>query len=107
VRDEEPNGEGPSWEPTEAALTWAAGLKIDRKALGGGSFASPGLGSFLHRSDWLGNKDRTAGFYEVGDGGAASAIVVINLSASESATKSFAMVAKKVVPVFTDIGLSP
>lgn len=107
VRDEEPNGEGPSWDPTETTLQWATALRLDRKALGGAVFESPGLGSFLHRSAWIGNRDRTAGFYEVGDGGDASAIVVINVAASKGATKAFAMIAKKVVPPFTEIVLTP
>ena len=107
VRDEEPNGEGANWDPTVATLGWAAGLKADLKALGGSAFDSPGLGSFLHRSAWIGNKDRTAGFYEVGDGGDSSAIVVLNVSTGEAATKRFAAVAKKVVPAFTQVVLTP
>src|SRR5262249_34666167 len=82
VRDQEPNGEGPTWNPTSATLDWITGLHADLKALGGSVFADPGLGAYIHGAYWLGNRDRTVGYYEVGDGGAGSAVLVLNVLAS-------------------------
>ncbi len=107
VRDTEPGGEGESWNPTTAALTWAQGLKIDRKSLGGAGFASPSFASFLHKTDWLGNKDRNAGFYEVGDGGNASAIIVLNVNSADPTHATYKALAKKIVPAFTNDFLTP
>jgi hypothetical protein len=107
VRDDEPGGEGENWDPTVAALTWAKGLTIARKALGGAGFSSSSFGSFLHRSDWIGNQDRTAGFYEVGDGGDASAVIVLNVNSADPSHAPYKAIAKKVVPAFTNVFLSP
>lgn len=94
-------------DPTAAALTWAKGLKVDRAALGGAGFASPGFASFLHKTDWLGNKDRNAGLYEVGDGGNASAIIVLNVNSSDPSHATYAALAKKIVLAFTNDFLTP
>ncbi|HEY5052913.1 MAG TPA: hypothetical protein VII45_05830 [Solirubrobacterales bacterium] len=107
VRDDEVGGEGENWDPTVAALTWAKGLATDRKVLGGASFTSPSFASFLHRTDWLGNKDRNVGFYEVGDGGDASAIVVLTVNSADPSHATYKALAKKIVPAFTNVFLTP
>jgi hypothetical protein len=107
VRDEEPNGDGPTWKPKEALHTWIIGLHADLKALGGSVFGSPNLAADIHAAYWLGNPDRRFGYYLVGDGGPASAVVVFNFLASNGHTKGFAMITKRVVPPFTEIALNP
>jgi hypothetical protein len=106
VRDDMPAGDGENWDPTVAGIEQAAALKSAKQTFGGADFAEPGFGAFLHKAAWIGNKDRTSGFYEVGDGGSAGAVITlsVNVPGGKGPAKFLAL-AKKIVPNFTNLGL--
>jgi hypothetical protein len=98
IRD--PGPEGKNWDPVVEGLNQAQALKIDRKVLGGAAFESPGHGSFLHHSDWLGNVDRTSGFYEI-----ENSMITLGVNSPRHARKKFRKLASIIVPHF--VGVSP
>jgi hypothetical protein len=100
VRDDTPEGDGENWDPNQSAANQAVGLSADKKVFGGSYFNAPKLGSYIHNAAWLGSKDRTSGFYEIGETPSGSVITLsVNVPNGEGPAK-FAALAKQIVPNF-------